>query len=59
MYNNLYKVKAAGTLDNPHTLNIKVSKFPESCCDRYMDLKNELSMKGKKASEIMKQVYNK
>ena len=51
VYNDLDKVKAAGTLDNHHALNIFASKFPESCRDRYVDLKNQSSLKDKKASK--------
>ena len=31
VYTDLDKVGAAGNLDNPHALNIFVSKFPDSC----------------------------
>ena len=44
---------AAGNLDNPHALKAFISKFPDSCHERYFILKNTPGMEGKRASEIV------
>ena len=47
------KVGASGNLDNPHALNAFVSKFPDSCHERFIILKNTPGTEDKKASEIV------